>query len=171
MSTDILKIKNLDVCVKRKPIKHLYLRVKEGAVEVSCPYFAGDETVRKFVLKHYDKLLEKLKPKKPKEFYLKNAPGTIIPLVKKYSTTMNLYPSKISFRFKRTSWGSCTSKNHIIFNYYLLDCPRDVIEYVVVHELSHIKHKHHKKEFWEFVEKYFPDYKNAEKILKECHAV
>ncbi|WP_457560930.1 M48 family metallopeptidase [Caminibacter sp.] len=164
---NVLKIKNLDVIVKRKPIKHIYLRVKNAKIEVSCNQFVSDDFIKSFVLKHYDKLLKRLKPKKEKEFYIKNAPEVILPLVEKYSKLMNLYPSKISFRFKSTSFGTCTAKNHIIFNYYLLDYPLEAIEYVVVHELAHIKHKNHQKEFWSLVEKYYPGYKKAEKLLKE----
>jgi len=161
-----LNVNGLEITVTRKKIKHLYLRVKNENVEISCNESVSDEFIKSFVLKHYDKIIRKLKPKKEKEFYINNAPKIILPLVEKYSKLMNLYPSRVSFRFKTSNFGSCSARNHIIFNYYLLDYPTEAIEYVVVHELSHIKYKHHQKPFWDLVKQYFPDYKKAEKILK-----
>jgi predicted metal-dependent hydrolase len=80
---------------------------------------------------------------------------------------MNLHPSRVSFRFNKTRWGSCSYKNSIVFNYYLAKLPEDVIEYVVVHELAHIKHKNHQKNFWALVGEFLPDFKNRLKKLRE----
>jgi len=156
-----MKIKDLEVEIKRKNIKHIYLRIKNDKVEVSCNNFISKDFIKEFVLKHYEKIKKQIRTRKDKDFYKQNAPKIILPIVKKYSKLMGLFPSKISFRFKISNWGSCTSKNHIIFNYYLIDEDKEFIEYVVVHELAHIKFKHHKKEFWELVERFFPNYKKV----------
>ena len=67
----------------------------------------------------------------------------------------------------RTRWGSCTANNELAFSFRLLYAPKGAIEYVIVHELAHIKHKNHSKAFWGEVEKYIPDYKLWRKYLKE----
>jgi len=84
---------------------------------------------------------------------------------------MNLFPSKVSFRFNKTRWGSCSYKNSIVFNYYLSKLPIELIEYVVVHELAHIEHKNHSKKFWDLVEKYLSDVKIRRKKLREFEKI
>ena len=63
-------------------------------------------------------------------------------------------------------WGSCSYDNKIRYVYRLIYAPREIIEYVVVHELSHVKHKNHSKAFWAEVAKYVPDWKLRRKWLK-----
>ncbi|WP_291258722.1 M48 family metallopeptidase [Fusobacterium sp.] len=77
-------------------------------------------------------------------------------------------PEIVKFRDMKTRWGSCNSKNRsITYNYQLYKKSREIIEYVVLHELSHIPYPHHQKSFWDFVEKYMPDWKIRRKLLKE----
>ncbi len=174
---EALRIENEVIKYKiiRKPIKHLYLEVKEDFVEVRCNKFVDEEYIKKFILKHKNLILKKLDKKHyflgeavEKEVdYKKETPKIVLPLVEKYSKIMELKPSKISFRFNKSRWGSCSSKNSIIFNYYLAKLPVDLIEYVVIHELSHIKHKHHQKPFWDEVAKILPDVKEKRKKLRK----
>ena len=174
---EALRIENEVIKYKiiRKPIKHLYLEVKEDFVEVRCNKFVDEEYIKKFILKHKNLILKKLDKKHyflgeavEKEIdYKKETPKIVLPLVEKYSKIMELKPSKISFRFNKSRWGSCSSKNSIIFNYYLAKLPVDLIEYVVIHELSHIKHKHHQKPFWDEVAKILPDVKEKRKKLRK----
>ena len=67
----------------------------------------------------------------------------------------------------RTRWGVCTGDNKLRFSFRLLYAEKDVIDYVVVHELAHVKHKNHGKAFWAEVAKYVPDYKQKRKWLKD----
>ena len=62
--------------------------------------------------------------------------------------------------------GCCTPKNGIIVNVRILLAPKIVAEYIVVHELAHLRFRHHQKTFWNEVERLMPTYRNAEKILK-----
>lgn len=75
--------------------------------------------------------------------------------------------SSVSVSSARTRWGSCSGKNAIRYSFRLLYAPKDVIEYVVVHELAHVKYKNHSKLFWREVERLCPDYKNRRKWLKQ----
>lgn len=77
-------------------------------------------------------------------------------------------PTKIKFRDMKTRWGSCnTLTRSITYNHQLYKKPIEAVEYVVLHELAHIPYPHHQRSFWEFVEKYMPDWKNRRKLLKE----
>lgn len=100
-------------------------------------------------------------------FYKHKAEEIIIPMVEEQAQIMSLYPTAISFRKTKRQWGSCSSKNRLSFNTGLIKLPLDVIQYVIVHELAHIKHKHHQKSFWKEVERYSPNYKKLEQKLKE----
>jgi predicted metal-dependent hydrolase len=66
----------------------------------------------------------------------------------------------------RSRWGSCNSKQEIRLNWRLLQAPPNIINYVVAHELAHLKEMNHSAKFWAMVEKIYPDYKTAEKELK-----
>ncbi len=101
------------------------------------------------------------------KFYKHKAKEMITPLVQQQAEIMSLYPTAISFRKTKRQWGSCSSKNRLSFNTGLIKLPLDVIQYVIIHELAHIKHKHHQKAFWKEVERYSPNYKELEQELKE----
>ncbi len=77
---------------------------------------------------------------------------------------------KITVRWQRTRWGSCSGKGNLNFNCLLLLAPPEVLDYVVVHELCHRKEMNHSKAFWELVAKVCPDYKAHRKWLKEYGA-
>ena len=66
----------------------------------------------------------------------------------------------------RSRWGSCNSRQEIRLNWRLLQAPPHIINYVVAHELAHLKEMNHSAKFWAMVEKIYPDYKTAEKELK-----
>lgn len=66
-----------------------------------------------------------------------------------------------------TRWGSCTVKNKLIFNPRLIHVPKRCIEYVIMHELCHLIHKHHNKDFFELLTLKMPDWeKRKEKLDK-----
>jgi len=99
-------------------------------------------------------------------FYKKEAQRIIPPLVKKWAQRMQLTPQEITFRKTKRQWGSCSAKNKLSFNTMLCKVPMECIEYVVVHELAHIRYKHHQKPFWDLVSAYLPDYKQHIQTLK-----
>jgi len=80
---------------------------------------------------------------------------------------MGLYPTAINFRKTKRQWGSCSTKNRLSFHAHLIKLPVDVIQYIIIHELAHIRHKHHQKAFWQEVEQFCPNYRELEKQLKE----
>lgn len=78
-----------------------------------------------------------------------------------------LHPKECNIKKLKATWGICSSKKYISINLNLMAYSRKAIEYVCLHELCHLKHMNHSKEFWNLVEYYMPDYKLAKKELKE----
>jgi predicted metal-dependent hydrolase len=99
-------------------------------------------------------------------FYKEKALQDIPALVNNWSATMELSHNKISFRKTKRQWGSCSGKNDLSFNTMMMKLPEEVIHYIIVHELAHIRHKHHQKHFWSEVERHLPDYKQRIRALK-----
>lgn len=75
--------------------------------------------------------------------------------------------TSITIRDQKTRWGSCSSLGTLSFNYRLLFAPPKVLDYVVVHELCHLTHMNHSRDFWKHVESVLPDYKQYRTWLKE----
>ena len=83
----------------------------------------------------------------------------ITPRIKTWSQTTGLTPADIKFRKLSKRWGSCTKANEIIINFDAVKLPFTLIDYIVVHELVHIKHKDHSKEFYKEIAKFIPEWK------------
>ncbi|MBR5506725.1 MAG: M48 family metallopeptidase [Clostridia bacterium] len=90
----------------------------------------------------------------------------IPPKVEYYSRIMGVKPSSVKITSAHSRFGSCSGKNAICFSYILMCYPEEAIDYVVVHELAHIKHHNHSRSFYNFIGKFMPDYKQREKLLK-----
>lgn len=84
-----------------------------------------------------------------------------------YSKIIGVDYSRITIRMQKTRWGSCSSKGGLNFNCLLMKTPKDVIDYVVVHELCHRLYMNHSAYFWMEVEKVLPGYKASRKWLKD----
>ncbi len=84
-------------------------------------------------------------------------------LAKKHDFVYN----RISIRKQKTRWGSCSTKNNLSLNMNLLHLPKDLIDYVLVHELVHTKVKNHGNEFWDELDKIVPKSKEKDRKLKD----
>lgn len=76
-------------------------------------------------------------------------------------------PNRVVVKEQKTIWGSCSSKGNINLNWRLVMMPLEVIDYVVVHELCHLKHHNHSNRFWSLVNEIMPDYEERRRWLKE----
>lgn len=76
-------------------------------------------------------------------------------------------PSDLKVGIYKRKWGSCNSKRELTFNLYLIGAPYHAIDYVIVHELAHLKYLNHSNAFWQRVEQFFPDYKTSANWLKQ----
>jgi len=73
---------------------------------------------------------------------------------------------QLQFRFQKSRWGSCSSEGNISLNTKLLFLPVEMVDYVMVHELCHLKHMNHSRAFWRTVERMMPDYKTHDRALR-----
>jgi len=102
-----------------------------------------------------------------RSFLLDEAKRIILPKVEDIASFYGVGFAKISFRDARSRWGSCSARKNLSFSSRLIGAPRSVIEYVVIHEVCHLKELNHSRHFWSHVSTLLPTYKESEKWLKE----
>ena len=83
-----------------------------------------------------------------------------------WSEKMGIRPTGLKITTARKRYGSCSGKNSLCFSCFLMDCPEEAIDLVVVHELCHIKEKNHGPRFYALLGQYLPDYKERKKLLR-----
>ncbi len=83
-----------------------------------------------------------------------------------YARRLGVAPKRISIRAQRTRWGSCSSHGTICLNWRLLLLPSELCDYILVHELCHLRHLDHSAKFWALVESVVPDYAQREQRLE-----
>jgi len=94
------------------------------------------------------------------QWYQKKITTILENFLKKYTKLMELYPKKIKIKPLKSAWGICYSSGTITFNLYLIKVPLSVIEYLVVHELGHLKYPNHSKEYWKYIGIYIENPQN-----------
>jgi predicted metal-dependent hydrolase len=100
-------------------------------------------------------------------WYRTEAKMKITRIVEEKSRFMGLSYQRITIKGQKTLWGSCSKKHNLNFNWRLLMAPEPIIDYVVVHELAHLKVMSHSKRFWQTVGKYCPDWRIHRTWLRE----
>lgn len=95
-----------------------------------------------------------------------NAKRIFTTVTEQKAKEMGVQYASVSVSSARSRWGCCTFNNEIRYSFRLLYAPKEIIEYVVVHELAHTKHKNHSKAFWTEVARYIPDWKTRRAWLK-----
>ncbi|MBR3767700.1 MAG: M48 family metallopeptidase [Clostridia bacterium] len=159
--------------------KTLAITVKpDGSVVVRAPFGTSKKRIEEAVNKN-SQWIEKTKQKMnshsenfreaspEEEKALRKKAKEILPeKVDYFSSLIGVKPIRITVTGAKTRFGSCSGKNAISFSFYLMRFPEEAIDYVVVHELCHILHHNHSKEFYNEIEKILPDYKERKKLLK-----
>jgi predicted metal-dependent hydrolase len=85
--------------------------------------------------------------------------------VSKYSQEMHVEFNRMFIKSQKNKWASCSSKSNLNLNLKLAALPEELIEYIVIHELAHLKERKHNEKFWSLVKKYCPNYKEGEDKL------
>lgn len=150
----------------------------DGKIIVTIPWFRSEHTAERlikeksvWVINNIKKVLKKnivVLPKiKKSEMALvkKKAKDIIEKKVKEVCDFYELDYKKIFIKDHRSQWGSCSSLKNLNFNVRLIFLPEHLIEYVVVHEICHLKEQNHSKSFWKLVEKAVENYKECNKEL------
>ncbi len=167
--------------------KSISIRIKEnGDVEVRAPHYVTDKQIDKFVeskldwintkrleVLEYISSLPQITPETQAriEYFEKKfrkAAKDYIPYRVEYfhQFTGGHYTS-ITIRDQKSRWGSCSGTGTLSFNYRLMMAPPKILDYVVVHELCHLTHMNHSKDFWNMVGSILPDYKESKQWLKD----
>ncbi len=100
-------------------------------------------------------------------FMVEQAQEILINRVNYFANLMQLLPQSLSICNSKRVWGSCSKEADIKLNWRLIMLPPDLIDYVVVHELSHIIEFNHSKLFWKLVGSVLPNYKERRALLKK----
>jgi len=104
-------------------------------------------------------------------FIKHSAKKYLLPRANSLARQFNFPLKKISIRGQSTRWGSCSRRGTISLNYKLMKFKKEVIDYVIIHELCHLKEMNHSKRFWDEVEKIIPEYRLLRKELKEAERI
>lgn len=102
-----------------------------------------------------------------KIFYKSEAESYLRSRLAEWVKLIGLAPLKLNFRSNHTRWGSCSSRKNISLNWKLICQSPILIDYVIVHELCHLRYLNHSTDFWNLVKHYFPSYKEVEKVLQQ----
>lgn len=148
-----------------RPVNTMWFLGKEYPIQFiksgkECIMFCNDEFLI-YASKHnketINRLMEAWYRKKAKEIFFKRVTYFMPFIGKKVN--------RIAIRGQHTRWGSCSSIGNLNFNWRLMLAPAEIVDYVVVHELCHLLHMNHSKEFWQCVEGILPNYKQLKDWL------
>lgn len=96
----------------------------------------------------------------------RHAVGALVPWLQEVSIEIGIDYSHVGVRSQKTRWGSCSRRGHISLNRNLLFLSPDVVRYLFVHELCHIRHPNHSARYWSLVRHFMPDYPVYDRILR-----
>lgn len=180
-----LLIEDVPIIVTKKRMKNMYLRIRkeDGSVLISAPHQMSDERIYKFASERIDWI------KKYREKYVRAKVGRketiqisqaelqkqkmalkreVEQLVEKWEPVMRVKVSGITIRQMKTRWGSCNVQtHHININLSLAKKPPECLEYVVVHEMTHILEPSHNQIFWGYMTQFYPSWKRVRKYLND----
>lgn len=105
--------------------------------------------------------------KETMEWMRRRAKPVIREAVWRWARQMEAVPKRVTVRDQTSLWGSCSSRGTLSFNWRLVMAPPEVLEYIVVHELAHLREHNHSRRFWALVEAYCPEYESHERWLDE----
>ena len=166
--------------LKRSQRKTLSLRISpEAEIFLYAPIRASEREIsafldrnRAWLEKNLARMHERLEkhpiPDEQRLSELRDEAKRVIPaLVAEFAEKMGVRPAKVRINAAKTRRGSCNAKGELNFSCRIMDYPMDAIEYVVVHELAHIKEMNHSQKFYDVVASVLPDYKRRRKLFSE----
>jgi predicted metal-dependent hydrolase len=105
--------------------------------------------------------------KQLEQYFIAQAQLYIPARLKVLSDVVDLFPVSYKIRQYKARWGSCNSRQELSFNYLLMMSPDWVVDYVIIHELCHLKHLNHSADFWLLVQRFDPEFKLAKRWLHD----
>ena len=167
-----MELREIPHKVFHRKVKYSRLEFVTGELHIILPHGVDPEDVferhRRWVKKKLD-LIEKSRKAGPSRGFFQRTETDFQKLVGacagKVSNQLGVAVNNIGFRRMRTKWASCNSRGNININILMKDMPEELIDYVVYHEVAHLKQMRHNDKFWAIIAKKFPHYKNLEKEL------
>ena len=170
----------MDYTLVRSRRKTLAIEVtREGNLVVRAPLRCPQKTIDSFVAGRRDWIAGALQRQTERaaahpplteaevEALRQQAKAYLPGRVALWAQRMGLAPTAVKITSARTRFGSCSSKNSLCFSLYLMQYPPEAIDAVVVHELCHMRHHDHSPAFYAEVERWLPDYRQREKLLRQ----
>jgi predicted metal-dependent hydrolase len=165
---------------KSRTTKRLRIAVHaDGRVVVSAPRLLPDIFVRRFIRSRAGWINEKVEYFKsrptPPGFSIKSrmtrenkekASALVHARLKNFNQFYNFTYNKVTVRNQKTRWGSCSRRGNLNFNYRIIFLKPELQDYIVVHELCHLKEHNHSVRFWSLVEQQIPDWKELKRGLR-----
>jgi predicted metal-dependent hydrolase len=166
---------------KHRKAKRLKLAIYcDGSCVVTAPWWISMEKVDKFVRQNAEWVIEKMRKMKRigrqsvfatsnREEYLKlreTARELVRKRLEKYNEYYNFDYKRVAIRDTKTRWASCSSKGNLNFSYKILFLPLRYADYIIVHELCHLKEFNHSKRFWNLVAEMIPEHERIREKLK-----
>lgn len=166
---------------KNRRTKRLRLTIYcDGSLAVSAPRRLSLGVIENYILQKSDWVLSKLKifKRKTESGIFGKTSASDYPRLKKaalelaqkkvveFNRYYNLSYCRISIRNQKTRWGSCSRKGNLNYNYKIALLPERLADYIIVHELCHLKEFNHSRRFWDLVAQTMPDYKQRRKEIK-----
>lgn len=140
---------------------------KELHIALSQPRVFFKEDAQRLTLGFTEFQIEKTEWMKKLEFHLIHRAQNTLPLRLKYlAREFGFSYTSVKVKNMKTQWGSCSKDKRIHLNWRLVLAPRDVCDYVLLHELAHTKQMNHSDKFWHIVEKFSPHFKRHKAWLK-----
>lgn len=167
---------------KSKGAKHLRLRIYgDGRVVMTAPWWLGGQVIEKFFQDKSGWVREKLdalqhiQPQAASKFdrqdYLaqKEAARALVEeRIASYNAIYGFPLNRISIRHQKTRWGSCSSQKNVSINYKIIYLPRAMQDYLIVHELCHLRELNHSPRFWALVAQTIPNYRALKRALRQA---
>ena len=156
----------------------------DGSVIVTTPYALHEGIAERFIREKTRWLFEKIAyfrqfsndpiTQHSHQQYLQyrdQALSLVERRIREYNAKLNLSFNSVRIKNQKTRWGSCSKKRNLNFNYKILFLPEKLQQYLVVHELCHLKEFSHSRKFWTLVEQTIPDYSEIRKQLNRQYTM
>lgn len=158
------------LAVEIRPDLKVYVRAPKNCPQKEIDRFLASR--EKWIDEHLEKMRRRPAPgpepeKEEQDEYIRLAKELIPQKVGHFGKIMGLSPSGISITGAKTRFGSCSAKNRLCFSWRLMRYPERAVDYVVVHELAHLVHRNHGRQFYALIESVLPDYKERKKLLRD----
>lgn len=155
----------MKIDIRKQRRRSLLMKAVTGGVIVYIPMWMKPDSreVKDFIQQGLSQLDTHLLPAREE----RTSKATLRKWVKTWSKRIGVEPSRVTIRPMQRKWGSCSSIGSVTLNAALTTLPPELAEYVIVHELAHLKEFNHSSTFWQIVAAHLPDYVQRKNALDQ----